>query len=124
MSQAVNANEKTIEAGEDMDTKQYYIVQQDSSGDAEVGESATDLLLGVLQNKPKSGEGALIRFAGTSKVVAAGSISVGAEVTSDAAGKAVTTTTDKDLVIGVALEASANDLDVIEIMLTHYTLSI
>jgi len=105
-----------------MDTKQYFIVQLDATGKAELGEGATDLLLGVLQNKPKITEGALVRFIGTSKVVAAGAIAIGDWVTTDSAGKAVATTTDKDTVVGRALEASAADKDVIEILLMHFTL--
>jgi uncharacterized membrane protein YphA (DoxX/SURF4 family) len=120
MSQSIKDFERTGTAGEDMDTKQYYIVQQSATGDIEVGEGATDLLVGVLQNKPKSGEAALYRFAGTSKVVASAAIAIGAYVTTTALGKAVTTTTAGDVVIGRALEAAAADGDVIEIQLTHF----
>ena len=118
MSQAVNANEKTKAAGEDMDTKQYHIVQMDASGDAEVGEGATDLLIGVLQNKPKSGEGALYRFGGTSKVVAGGVVAIGDWVTAKSDGRALATTTDGNVVIGFALEASLADGDIIEVQLS------
>lgn len=109
--------ECTKVASEDLTTKQFYIVQMDSSGDMEIGEGATDLLLGVLQNKPDDGEAGIYRHVGTSKVVASGAIAIGARVTTDSAGKAVTTTTNGDLVVGVALEAAANDGDIIEIQL-------
>ena len=116
MSQSLNSTERTGNAGEDMSTKQYYIVQLDASGNIEVGEGATDLLVGVLQNKPASGEAALYRFAGTSKVIAGGTIGVGAMVTTDANGKAVATTTDGDIVIGRAL-VSAVSGDIFEVQL-------
>lgn len=116
MSQS-NMGECTKVASEDLTAKQFYIVQMDSSGDMEIGEGATDLLLGVLQNKPDDGEAGIYRHVGTSKVVASGAIAIGARVTTDSAGKAVTTTTNGDLVVGVALEAAANDGDIIEIQL-------
>lgn len=120
MSQS-NTGEKTKLASEDLSAKQYYFMQMDSSGDMEIGEGATDLLLGVLQDKPESGQAGTYRYAGTTKVVASGAIAVGAEVTSDSAGKAVTTTTQGDTVKGIALEAAATDGDIIEIQLVHFT---
>lgn len=123
MSQSVNSNEKTLLAGEDLSAKQFYIVQLDSSGNIEVGEGATDLLVGVLQNTPESGQAGRYRFAGTTKVVASAAIAIGANVTTTNAGKAVTTTTDKDVVIGRALQAAAADGDIIEIQLNIFTLS-
>ena len=124
MSQAIADFERSENAGEAMTDKQYFIVQQAADGDIELGESATDLLVGILQNKPAADEPALYRFLGTSKVVAAGAISIGDWVTTDSAGKAVATTTDKNTVIGRALEASANDGDIIEIQLSIFTLSV
>jgi hypothetical protein len=124
MSQSILSNEKTLLASEDLSAKQYYIMQMDSSGDCEIGEGATDLLVGVLQNTPESGQAARFRFAGTSKVLAAGAIAIGDWVTSDSAGKAVATTTDKNVVIGRALEAAANAGDIIEIEMSIFTLSV
>lgn len=112
-----NMGEFTKKASEDLSSKQFYIVQMDSSGNAEVGEGATDLLLGVLQNTPESGQGATIRHMGTTKVVASDAIAIGARVTTTNAGKAVTTTTNANIVVGVALEAAGADGDVIEIQL-------
>lgn len=118
MSQSIKDFEKTKVAGEDMSTKQYYIVQLAADGDIELGEGATDLLVGVLQNKPAAGEAALYRFGGTSKVVSAGSVAIGDWVTSDTAGKAVATTTDGDITIGRALEAGTTDGDIFECQLS------
>ena len=123
MSQS-NMGEKTKLASEDLSAKQFYIVQMDSSGDMEVAEGATDLLLGVLQNKPESGQAGTYRFEGTTKVVASAAIAIGDWVTTTNAGKAVATTTDKDIVIGKALEAAAADGDIIEIQVSIFTLSV
>ncbi len=124
MSQQINAYERTGVASEDLSSKKNYIVQLDATGGIEVGEGATDLLVGVLQNKPASGEAALYRFGGTAKVIAGGTIAVGAFVTSDSNGKAVSTTTDKDMVIGRYIgNASAAAGDIVEIQLAIFTLS-
>lgn len=120
MSQSIKDVEKTWPAAADLSTKRYFIVKQNSSKQVALGAAATDSLIGVLQNKPKQGEGALVRFGGTSKVVASAAISVGARVTSTAAGKAVATTTTNDTVIGIALEAAGADGDIIEIQLVNF----
>jgi len=105
-------------AGESMTDKQHYIVQLDAAGKIEVGEGATDLLVGVLQNTPAAGEQAVYAFTGTAKVKAGGTVGVGAWVTSDTGGKAVATTTDGDVVIGRYLgTAAAADGDLIEVQL-------
>lgn len=116
MSQS-NMGEKTKLASEDLSAKQFHIVQMDSSGDMEVGESATDLLLGVLQDKPESGQAGTYRHQGTTKVIASAAIAIGARVTSANDGEAVTTTTNGDIVVGIALEAATAQGDIIEIQL-------
>lgn len=124
MSQSVKDFTKTLTAGEDLSAKIGYIGQLDASGNLEVGESATDLLVGVIvSNDGGSGSPACYQFLGTAKVIAGGSVSIGAFVTSDTAGKAVATTTDKDVVIGRALEA-ADDGDFFEVQLFLHKISI
>src|SRR5215208_864533 len=125
MSQSTRDFERSAVAGEDLTTKQFYIVQLDATGKIEVAEGATDLVVGVLQNAPYTGEQATYRFMGTTKVVAAGVISIGAWVTTDASGLAVATTTDKDVVIGryIGTAASATS-DIIEVQLGIHKISI
>ena len=118
MSQSIKDFERTGVAGEALTTKQYYIVQLDASGNIEVAEGATDLVVGVLQNKPASGGAALYRFGGTTKVVASAAIAIGAWVTTTATGTGVTTTTDGDIVIGRALEAAGAAGDIIEVQMS------
>ena len=110
------------EAGEAMTDKQFYIVQLDATGKIEVGEGATDLLVGVLQNTPAAGEQAVYAYAGKAKVISAGVIGVGAWVTTDTAGKAVATTTDGDIVIGRYIgtaAAAAGDLIEVQLGIQH-----
>lgn len=117
MSQSLKGFVKTLIAGEDLSAKTGYIGQLDASGNLEVGEGATDLLVGVIEsNEGGTGNSASYQFIGTAKVIAGGSIAIGDLVTSDANGKAVATTTNKDVVIGRALEA-ADAGDFIEVQL-------
>lgn len=116
MSQSTRSFEKAIVAGEDLSAKQFFIAQLSAAGLLEVGEGATDLLVGVLQDGAVAGQAGTYRFIGTTKVKAGGPIGIGAYVTSDANGKAVATTTNGAVVIGRALEAADTD-DIIEIQL-------
>lgn len=124
MSQSIKDFERTGVAGESLTSAKYHIVQLDSSGDIEIGEGNTDLLVGVLQNKPASGGAALYRFAGTTKVVCGGAVTLGDYITSKSDGRALTTTTDKDVIVGRALETCTTDGDIIEMQLCLFTLSI
>lgn len=116
---------RSREAGESMTDKKHFIVQMDAAGKIEVAEGPTDLIVGVLQNEPAVGEQAVYAFGGVAKVKSVGVIGVGAWVTSDANGKAIATTTDKDVVIGrhIGLAASA-DGDLVEVQLGIHKISI
>jgi len=118
-------NVRSKEAGEAMTDKQHYIVQLTAAGLIEVAESATDLIVGVLQNTPAAGEQATYAFSGVAKVKAGGAVGVGAWVTSDTAGKAVATTTNRDVIIGRHVGTAAGaDGDLIEVQLGIGTLSV
>lgn len=106
--------EITLAAGADLSAKQYFIVKVDSSGDAVLagdGEAA----IGILQNKPTSGDAATVAVSGVSKCEAGASITAGALVSSDASGNVVTAATG-DIVLGKAL-ASADDGDIIPVLI-------
>lgn len=122
MSQSTLLAEKSFVTGaSSLATKQYYLMKQHTDGTLIIAGAATDSIVGVLQNKPVVGAAAIVRYFGTSKVIAGGTITVGSFVTSDASGKAVATTTAGDVVIGQYLgTASAASGDIIEIMLTKF----
>jgi hypothetical protein len=112
-------------AGESMTDKQHYIVQLDAAGKIEVAEGATDLIVGVLQNAPASGEQAVYAFTGIAKVKLGGTVGIGAWVTSDGSGKAIATTTDKHSVLGRYVGTAAGaDGDLGEVQLGMFTLSV
>lgn len=125
MSQSIRDFEFSKPCGSvSLATKQYYIVKQHTDGTMILAAAGTDKIVGVLQNKPTVGKAALVRFLGTTKVVAGGAISVGAWVTADSNGKAVATTTDKDVVLGKYLgTGAAASGDIIEVQLGIFTLS-
>jgi hypothetical protein len=109
---------RSREAGEAMTDKQHYIVQLDATGKIEVAESATDLIVGVLQNTPAAGEQAVYAFGGVAKVIAGGAVGIGAWVTTDGNGKAVATTTPGDIILGRHIGTSAGASgDFIEVQL-------
>ena len=77
----------TLIAGADLSAKQFYAVKLDSNGAAVLAGDGEDAV-GILQNKPASGQAANVRIVGISKFVAGGAISLPNRVTSDANGKA------------------------------------
>ena len=60
----------SLVAGEDLSSFQYHFVTVDSSGQAVLLDSATEVPIGVLQNAPASSEEASVMINGVSKVVA------------------------------------------------------
>jgi len=102
----------------DLSAKQFFIVKRDASNNIILAAAAGDTLLGVLQNDPKAAQAGTVRKLGLSKVVAGAAITLGTEVISDAAGKAIATATAGDRILGVAEEAAAADGDVITIDMT------
>jgi len=111
------SGERTFKAGADLSAKQFYIVKLDTvQNQVVLASAATDKLIGTLLNAPVLGQEARVHMnVGTTKVVASGVIALGAFVTSDGSGKGASTTTDKDKVIGIALQAAAADGDIIEV---------
>lgn len=77
-------------AGVDLSTKQFYLVKVDTStGYVVLGSSAGEKCIGVLQNAPKSGQAALVRVLGVTKVAVGAAFSApGSYVKTTTAGKA------------------------------------
>jgi hypothetical protein len=67
----------TLEAAADLSSHQYRYMKIDSNGKAALVTSANDVVIGILQNAPESGQEASIALLGTggiSKVVLAATI--------------------------------------------------
>jgi len=117
MSQAIRDFEKSFIATAALATE-FVIVKVDVSNDQSVviAAASTDPIVGVLQNKPAAGAAALVRWLGSTKVIAGGTITRGDRVTSDGSGHAVTTTTNKDVQLGIALSSAVSG-DIVEVQL-------
>lgn len=97
--------------------KQWYLVKASTTaGEVKVGSANTDQIIGVLQNDPAAGEAAVIGIGGVLKVAAEASVSIGAMLTCSSTGRAKTTTTDGDVCIGSALDASSSAGDIIRVV--------
>lgn len=105
-----------LTAAADLSALQHRFV--DVTADKAVNVSgAAGKAIGVLQNKPASGEPATIYGVGSiTKVAASAAIAAGAIVGSAASGKA-RTVVSADVRLGVALEAAAADNDLISVLL-------
>lgn len=96
-------------AAADLSTKKNYIVKLDASGNVVLAAAATDAILGVLANAPKlndTADVALVNGDGTFLVVAGGTITKDAYLTTNSSGQAIATTSAGDRVIGRALTAA------------------
>jgi hypothetical protein len=101
----------------------YYFVELSTSVQDQVDEcnAASDRAFGVSQESCSAiGNSLAVRVAGITKVVAGAAISLGAEVGTTAAGKAITKSASGDRVRGIALEAAGSDGDIITVLLTDY----
>ncbi len=97
----------------------YIIVRATAANQADQAVAATaSAILGVMQNNPDVGEAMSIAYAGRSKVVAGGSLSVNAIITTNGSGRAAAVTSG-DIAIGRILEAAGADGDVVSAVLFH-----
>ena len=99
----------TLAAGADLSANQYYAVKVNASGQivlAGAGENA----IGILQDKPTSGQVGTVMALGISKAIYGASVTAGQNLAADASGKLVPASGEA-AVIGVALESgSANEI--------------
>lgn len=111
---------RTVKAGNDLRTFQYRFMRA-SAGNTIDCASAPNLrvtdVVGVLLNKPNSGEHATLAHRGVTKIKAGAAINVNELVTTNASGKA-TAATSGDLVAGMALTAAGAADEVIDMLLS------
>ena len=77
----------TFSASADLSSSQYYFVKMSGDNTVTVCAAVTDKPIGVLQNKPASGEQAIVRVFGVSKVSADATLAAGDIVGSSADGQ-------------------------------------
>lgn len=88
-----------VEATEDLSASQYHACDIDGTL-AQVGDTA----IGILQNKPESGEDGQLSYAGRSRYRAGAAITIGARLTSTTSGW-FTTCVSGGAILGRALSA-------------------
>ena len=93
---------RTYVAGSNLSAAQFKFVALAADGEVDVA-GAGARAIGVLLNQPAAGNAATVVMTGKVLVEAGASITAGDELAADAAGNAVTATTD-DIVMGYALE--------------------
>lgn len=101
----------SLSAGENLSTKQFYFVKLDTNGAAVVCTGATDVPVGVLQNKPTSGQAAEIVVVGVTKISADANLTIGNLIGTSADGQADAKTPGSDTteyVVGRVLTAPAS----------------
>ena len=107
-----NQIRETLQAAADLSGKQYHLLRLSAAEVCnQASNSADSAAIGVLHNKPGSGEAASVTFFGMSKVTAGGSLGVGALFTTNGSGRA-TAATSGSYVYGRTLEATTADGDI------------
>lgn len=111
-------------AGADLSSNQYCFVKQGSTQNTVVlATAATDDIIGILENAPKSGwEAKVVLFnaQGTMSILAGGSIGANVKITCNGSGRATSTINSGDFVLGTTVDAATANGDVIEIVLSKY----
>ncbi len=95
----------TLTAAADLSSKQYHFVKLASATTVNVCAAITDKPIGVLQNKPTSGQAAEIVMFGVSKVVADGTLAAGNILGTSADGQADAITPGTDTTVFAAGQA-------------------
>ena len=100
----------TFTAAADLSAKQYHFVVLASATTVNVATAITNAPIGILQNDPESGEQAVVRISGVSKVVADGTLAAGNFIgtSADAHADAISPGTDTTVYMtGQCVEAAS-----------------
>lgn len=105
----------------DYSTKQYYLMNINSSGQAVLVAAKGAAATLVLQDKPDTaGHVGSLGFDGITKVAAGAVVAAGAEVIADATGRVIATDAAEQFVIGTAIEAATAVGDIISVLINKY----
>jgi hypothetical protein len=104
-------------ASADLSSNQYYCGKITASGVA-LCDTQGEVVDGVIQNDPESGQEVVLRVGGVSQVVANSAIAKGVDVTVGADGK-IEAAASGDYIVGETLEASGADGDIISLLITR-----
>lgn len=91
-------------AENDLSSDQFKCVEISGDKQVDTCDGATDVVLGILQNKPTAGQAATVRTQGVTKVlVGTGGLTAGAKWGTAADGTAIAKTVDTNLYNGLVL---------------------
>jgi hypothetical protein len=96
----------SVIAGSDLSAKQFYCVKLNASGQMVIS-GAGENALGILQDKPASGQVGAVCCLGKSMAIYGASVTAGQNLASDASGKLVPAT-GSDAVVAVAAESGSS----------------
>tara|TARA_Y100000592_G_scaffold62246_1_gene97222 strand:- start:12472 stop:12831 length:360 start_codon:yes stop_codon:yes gene_type:complete len=97
----------TMIANEDLDTAQYKLVNVDGDNGVKLRVAAGAPGLGILDNKPKSGEGATVITQGVTRAFAGAAVTAGQFLTSTASGT-FTNATSGQYIMGKSITGCAS----------------
>ena len=103
-------------AGADLSDKQFYAVKM-GANDGEVVLAGDGEGLGLLLNKPASGQDTSVMLLGMTKGISNGALARGVEVTASAAGK-LKAAGAKDVVLGITNTAATAADQIVELIMT------
>jgi len=114
----------SVVASEDLSSKQYYAVGLDTTAPFKVkiltGTAGANRIFGILQNKPESGESAVVRVSGVSKhIIGDGtSMTPGDVITAGNDGKGEQADADAEYGYGMLI-SDADDGDIATILVSN-----
>lgn len=113
----------SFKAAEDLSAKQYHFVHQASDTTVDMVDSGAEFPVGILQNAPESGEVAVVRVAGVSKLVMNDAVAVGVGVKCEYVGasdngKGDAADTEGDIERGRCIQATGAEDDIGAVILT------
>jgi hypothetical protein len=103
MSTQGDRDEVSVTAGADLSTFQYKIVTVSGTLAA-----ANATALGVLQNKPKSGESARVAYSGHMKAIVGAAVTAGDELSVTTSGYLITNATSVGGIVGKAMKTAGS----------------
>lgn len=105
MAEFLRVKARTVLAAQDMRTKQYRALRASAAGECQIASNALGTpgeIIGVLQNKPNSGEHATVGYEGKSKVFCGSAVNANRLITIQQSGEA-TNAGSGDWAFGLAL---------------------
>tara|TARA_Y100000310_G_scaffold340038_1_gene434550 strand:- start:406 stop:804 length:399 start_codon:yes stop_codon:yes gene_type:complete len=119
MAEFGRVTSRTMAAAADMRTMQYVVLRAAAAGTTNQASNPSldaNEVIGVLQNKPNSGQAATVGYHGETKCVGGGTVTVNALVAPNGSGRVIDATSG-DFVLGMALEAATTDGERVRVLL-------